>query len=54
MPDRLFLGALEPNQAKCLKKELPKGYLLKKLSAPVRPHSVGWAEGDLQINPDQE
>lgn len=54
MPDRLFLGALEPIQFKCLRNELPKGYMLAKLSASVRPHSVGWAEGDLQINPHQE
>lgn len=54
MPDRLFLGALEPIQVKCLQNELPKGYMLAKLSASVRPHSVGWAEGDLQINPHQE
>jgi hypothetical protein len=54
MPDRLFLGALDPIQAKCLQNELPKGYMLAKLSVSVRPHSVGWAEGDLQIDPHQE
>lgn len=54
MPDRLFLGRLDPIQAKCLKQGMPKGYKLTRLSTPVLPHSVGWAEGDMQINPNQE
>lgn len=53
MPDRLFVGALNTMQIKCLRNELPEGYVLAKLSVPIRPHAVGWAEGDLQFDSDR-
>lgn len=49
MPERLFLGALSPEMASCLRRTLPKGYSLARLSSSIAPRRVGWGEHDLQI-----
>jgi hypothetical protein len=42
MPDRFYTTALNSKQVDCLRRSIPKGYVLAQLKRPMSPSQIGW------------
>jgi hypothetical protein len=49
MPIRFYTGKLNPAKAACLRRSLPKGYVLARLEHEVDPSQIGWDKHDLHL-----
>lgn len=49
MPDRLFIGRLDARMAECVRRSLPRGYVLARLDRARSPWRVGWGKGELPL-----